>query len=108
MAGSTGGTTSPLSCAPLPVARLELCPAVLSPVLASAWLWLASVEDARASAPGPTAWPQRRCRASVCRPSAFLHTGACRHHLILGALVLRECTLGHLADETEFPPLKLP
>lgn len=76
VAGSTDGTTPPLSSAPLPVAGLEWS-AVLSSILAHAWLWLASAEDSPASTAGPTAWPRLGCR-----PPAFLHVGACGHPLI--------------------------
>lgn len=68
VAGRTDGTTPPLSSAPLLVARLEWS-AVLSPLLAGAWLRLAGAEDSPAS----TARPRCGHVGLRCGPSAFLH-----------------------------------
>lgn len=85
----------------LPASRVT--PRVVScPALAGAGLWLAGVEDASASAARHTAWLWLQCQPwcgmqAVCIPAL----GTCSHHLILSALVLQGCMVGHLARETE-------
>lgn len=75
-------------------------PGVVScPVLGGARLWLVG---GGYQCLGSQGWPWHGMQA-VCIPAL----GACSHPLILTALVLCECMVGHLPCETEVSPLKI-